>query len=133
MPVAPAALAAFGGHKALCFAHIRHNGAAVCFFDYCAAGNFDFKVGSVFAVLFVSLSGQAVLCCIFSFVSEIRKRCKIVVNDENNVAALAAVAAVRAAGGNIFFTVKRNCARAAVAGFDLNFCYIYKHRFKPFL
>ena len=51
----------------------------------------------------------------------------------STVAALAAVAAVRTAGSNIFFTVKRNCARAAVAGFDLNFCYIYKHRFKPFL
>ena len=40
---------------------------------------------------------------------------------------MAAVAAVRAARRDVFLAVKRDRAVAAVAGLDVNFCFIDKH------
>ena len=129
MNIAPAAFAALCGNKALDFAHISHNRAGVCLLDYRSARNFDFKVGALFTVASAAFAALAVLSGVFPFVSEVGKRCKIVIDNKNNVAAFAAVAAVGSARGNIFFSVKRNGTCAAVACLDFYFSSINKHNF----
>ncbi len=129
MLVSPAAFAAVGSNKALCFTHISHNSATVCFLDYRSPRNTDFKTFSVFSMAFTALARQSVFGCILALVSEIGKCCKIIIHYKNNIAAFAAVTAVRSACCNIFFTMKGNCACTAVPRFDFNFRYIYKHLF----
>ncbi len=132
MHVSPAAFAALCRNKAFGLAHIRHNGAAGLFSDYGSARHAYFKVFAVFAVLSVSAAGKTVFCGVFALVSEVGKRCKIVVYNKYDIAALAAVAAVRPAGGNVFFTVKRDRSVAAVSCLYLDLSYINKHVFTSF-
>ncbi len=106
MGIAPAALAALCGDKTLGFTHISHYGAAFRLFNKSTAGNADFKVGRLLAVTARAASVFAVLRFIFSFIAEVGESCEIIVNDENYVAALAAVAAVGTAGGNVLFPVE---------------------------
>ncbi len=129
MLVAPAASAALCCNKAVCFAHIRHNGTAVYFLNNRSSRHTNFKTFAVFPMPSAALSGQTVFSSIFTLISEIGKRCQIIVHNKNNIAAFSAVSSVRTACGNIFFTVKRNSACAAVPGFYFNFSYIYKHNF----
>ena len=63
---------------------------------------------------------------VLALIAKVGQRGQIVVHLKHDVAAATAVAAVRSAGRNIFFTMKRDRAVAAVAGFDLDFCDIDK-------
>ena len=127
MPVPPAAFAALRGDKRLVRGHIRHHDAAFTLADNRAARHTNHKVLPFFAVATRAAAVLPVFGFVFAFIAEIRKGRKIVVHLKHNVAAAPAVAAVRSAGRDIFFTVERNRAVAAVARFDLNFCNIYKH------
>ena len=53
----------------------------------------------------------------------------MIVHNKDDVAALTAVTAVGAAGGDIFFPMEADLAVAALTGFDPDFCNIYKHGF----
>ena len=112
MRVAPAAASAVRRHKRLVRRNIRHQPA---FFAKAAFG----------AAILPVLGGK------FALVAKIRQRGAAVVRDKHHIAAHAAVAAIRAAGCDIFFAVKRHRAVAAVAGAHLYFSYIYKHKTPP--
>ena len=127
MPVAPAAFAAFCGDKRLVRGHIRHHNTAFTLADNRAARHTNHKVLPFFAVAARTAAVLPVFGFVFAFIAEIRKGRKIVVHLKHDVAAAPTVAAVRSAGRDIFFTVERNRAVAAVARFNLNFCNIYKH------
>ena len=127
MPVPPAAFAALRGDKRLVRGHIRHHNTAFTFADNRAARHANYKVLPFFAVAARAAAVLPVFGFVFAFIAKIRQGRKIVVYLKHNIAAAPAVAAVRSAGRDIFFAVKRNRAVAAVARFDLNFCNIYKH------
>ena len=77
-----------------------------------------------------AVAGAAILptlCHILALITEINQGGKIIVHHEYNIAALAAVAAVRAACCYILFPVKGNSAIAAVSRLDFNFRLINKH------
>ena len=65
---------------------------------------------------------------IFALVAEVHQGGHIVIHLHDDAAAVAAVAAVRAAGGHIFLPVKGDHAVAAVAGTDGDARGIYKRR-----
>ena len=52
----------------------------------------------------------------------------VLVGDEHDIAALAAVAAIRAAAVNIFLASERNRTVAAIARLDANFDFVDEHR-----
>ena len=127
MGISPTSSAALCGYKGFVIGHIGHYLSALHLAYYRSARNEYDKVFALFAVSSAARTGLTVGGFIFALIAKIRQCCKIVVNLKNNVSALAAVAAIRPSGGNIFFSVKRDCAVAAVARFNFNFRYIYKH------
>ena len=68
---------------------------------------------------------------IFALVAEVHQRGEVVVHAQDDIAALAAVAAIRAARGDIFFAVEGNGTIAAVTGLHRNLDFINKHRDSP--
>jgi hypothetical protein len=118
MLVAPAAPAAFRSHIIFSGGHIVHDGAALGVPEQRSPGNSDTDTLAVLARAALALSRRAVFGDIFSFVTEIDQRGHVVVGNENNIAAASAVAAVRSAGGNIFFAVKSHRPVSAVSGAD---------------
>jgi uncharacterized protein (UPF0333 family) len=68
---------------------------------------------------------------IFSFVAEVRKGGKVVINLKNNVSASATVATVGTACVNVFFTVECNGTITAVTCNYSYFCFINKHFYLP--
>ena len=80
-------------------------------------------MASAFSALFARLRH------IFSYMTEINKCIQTVIYFKDNIAAFAAVTAVRAAVGNINFSTETHMAISAVARFDKNFCAVCKHGF----
>ena len=77
----------------------------------------------------VSLSAfLAVLCCVFAPVPVIRQGIESLIHLEDHIAAVAAVAAVRAAVRHIQFPAEAYMAVAAFAGPDPYFRSVCKHR-----
>ena len=68
---------------------------------------------------------------VFALVAEVHQRGEVVVHAQDDIAALAAVAAVRAASGHIFLAVEGNGTIAAVARLHRNLDFINKHRDPP--
>jgi hypothetical protein len=60
-------------------------------------------------------------------VLEGEQRSDVVVRDQPHVAALAAVAPVRAAFSDVRLTTERNCARAAVTGLYVELALVNEH------
>ena len=60
-------------------------------------------------------------------VLEGQQRSDVVVRDQPHIAALAAVAAVGAAFGDVCFTAERNRARAAVTGLYMELALVNEH------
>ena len=75
-----------------------------------------FAIAAATAAIFPALGG------IFALIAEIRQGGEVVVHLKDNIAAPSAVAAVRPAGGHIFFPMERNGSIAAFARFDADFC-----------
>ena len=68
----------------------------------------------------INKNNSAVNRDVLALISEVHQRGHVVVDNENDIAALAAVAAVGSAVGNAFIAHERNRAVAAVAGVKRN-------------
>ncbi len=107
--------------------NIRHNLTAFGFADNRTDRHLYHNVLTVLAEAVALAAVAAVHGLKHTFIPEIHQRTHAFVADEHNVAALAAVAAVRSAVRNIFCAVKRNHAVAAVAALYMDFHPVYKH------
>ena len=114
--VAPAALAALAENIGLIAGHVLDDLIGLRIPDQCAPGNPDGEALAVLAGFALAGAVHAVFGGVFALVAKIHQGGEIVVHLENDVAAVAAVAAVGAACGDIFFTVEGYAAVAAIAG-----------------
>ena len=73
---------------------------------------------AVLAAAALALSVFAVRRGIFALITEIHQRGQVIVDAQDDRAAVAAVAAVRAACGHVFFPVEGHRAVAARTGLD---------------
>ncbi len=113
--IAPAAAAALGHHHRLGAGEVGHNQAAVSLFQHGAAGHTDDQVFGVAALLPGTAAVFAVGGVVLALVAEVHQGGQVVVRHKDDVAAAAAVAAVRAAGCHEFFTVEADGTVAALA------------------
>ncbi len=121
MFVAPAALAAVEADERFVVRYVFYDPAGRRVAYDGALRDLYHKILAVFAVEFRAGSVAAVLCDVFSAVSEIEQSILALIGLKNYVSALAAVAAVRSALGDVFFTPEGHAAVAAVAGFYIDF------------
>ena len=127
-PAAPASLAEdeIGGIRHilddLVRGQIAHDGAS---------GHLDDQVFAIFAAAALALPVLAVRRGIFALVAEVHQRGQVIIDAQDDGAAVAAVAAVRAACGHVFFPVEGHCAVAARTGLDRNAYFINKHEVPP--
>ena len=115
MAVAPAAAAAFGHHHRFIAGEIRHHKAGLGLLQNGAAGHADDQILRIRAALALGASVLAVLGGVFALVAEIHQSGQVIIGHKDDVAAAAAVAAVRAAGRHEFFAVEGHGAIAALA------------------
>ena len=113
--VAPAALAAAAENERLRVGHILDDLVALRVAHDGAAGHTDREILALLAVFARALTVHAGLGDVFALIAEVHQCRHVVVDDEYNVAAVAAVTAVGAACGDIFFAVERHRAVAALA------------------
>ena len=113
--IAPAAPAALAEDIGLAAAHVLNDLIGFGVPHQRAPGDADHQIGAVLAGLAAALTVHAVFCHVFALVAEVHQGGHVVIHLQDNGAALAAVAAVRAAGRHIFFPVERHCAVTAVA------------------
>ena len=114
MRIPPAALAALCDDVRLVVGDIRENAVGAFLLDEGAHRHADNQILGVFAA---ATSASAVLSArrgVLALIAEIGERAEVGIGKKYNVAALAAVAAVGTARGNVFFTVKRNSTVAAL-------------------
>ena len=117
--VAPAAAAAAAGDKVLAGAHVVHDGAGVRVADDGADGDAQDNALTVPARAALAAAGGAVPGRELALVAEVHERVHVGVNAEDNVAAAAAITAVRPAGRDVFLAVEADCPVAALAGADI--------------
>ena len=126
--VAPAAPAALAQNEGLLVRHVLDDLPGLRVPDDGAPGHPQDQVGPVLAGAALALAVHAVFGHILALIAKIHQGGHVVVHRDHHVAAPAAVAAVRAAGGHIFLPVKGDHAVAAVAGTDGDARGIYKRR-----
>ena len=126
MLVAPAASAAPCQHIALTAGHILNDLLGLSVPDDRAFRHSNDKVFAVLAGTACAGAVCAVLGHIFAFVTEVHQGGQVPVGDQHDAAATAAVTAVRAAVGHVFFPVEGHRPVAAVAGADGDPGSIYK-------
>ena len=131
MNVAEAAFAAFCKGECVLVRHVDYQPSALIVVDESSARHLNDQVGRAFAVATAAAAFLTVFGEVFALVSEIGEGGEVVVDLQNDVAALAAVAAVGTARGNIFFAVKCDGTVAAVAAFDKYDSGICKHKNDP--
>ncbi len=127
MGVSPAALAAVRDDERLAIGHILNDTAAVAVADDRAGRDRDIQVLAALAEELALLAVRAVFCGKLPSVLEFDQRILSRVDGENHIAAAAAVSAVRAALGDIFFAAEGNAAVAAVARLDVDIGLVNKH------
>ena len=115
MLVAPAAPAALTEDEGLAVGHILDDLVALRVAHNGAARHADGEILALLAELAPALTIHAGLSDVFALVAEVHQRGHIVVDDEDDIAAVAAVAAVGAARGDVLFAVERHRAIAALA------------------
>ena len=116
MRVAPAALAATAENERLGIGHILDDLVRFRVAHDGAARHADREILALLAELARALTVHAGLGDVFALVAEVHQCRHVVVDDEDNVAAVAAVTAVGAACGDIFFAVERHRTVAALTG-----------------
>ncbi len=129
MHVAPAAAAAARHNNRRVARNIGNHQTAFRIADYRPARYADHKIGRVFAAAPSAAPVLAVLRRVLAPITKIHQRGKIGIGSEYNIAAAAAVSAVRPARCDIFFPMERHRAVAAVARRDMNGCGINKHAY----
>ena len=126
MLVAPAASSAVREHERLASAHVLDEAPRFGVAYDGAVGDGDYQVGRVRAVEFLRAAVAAVLRDEFFARAEIEERVFALVDDENDVAAVAAVAARRPAVRYVLLAVERDAPVAAVARLYVYFDVIVK-------
>ena len=134
--ITPTAAAAFGHNNRGIAGKIRHDQAGLGFFQHGAAGHADDQVVSVLAFLAGAAAIFAIGGGILALIAEVHQGGQVRVRLEHDVAAAAAIAAVRAASRDELFAVEADCAIAALAGVQPDGCDINKitgtgHVFPP--
>ena len=125
--IAPAAPSAPGENEVLAGGHVHDDLAGGGVPHHGAPGHLH---NEGFAALAAHFSAQPVLTRlggVFALVAEVQQGGQIVVDPEDHTAAVTAVAAVGAAGGDIFFPVEGHRTVAALAAADGDSNFIYKH------
>ena len=124
--VAPAALAAAAEDERLGVGHVLDDLVRLRVAHDGAAGDADREILALLAELARALTIHAGLSDVFALVAEVHQRRHIVVDHKDDVAAVAAVAAIGTARGDILFAVERHRAVAALAGAAEDACLIDK-------
>ena len=132
MLVAPAAASALAENKIRIVGHILDDLIGRRIAHDRAARDLNDQIFPALAAAPCALSVLSVWCGVLALIAEVHQRGQIVVDTQDDVATLAAVAAVRAARRDVFFPVEGHRAVAAAAGLDENFNFIYKHLRLPF-
>ena len=127
MGIAPAAPSALGKNEILAGGHVHNDLIRFGVPHDGAPGNLDDQVFAPFARHFSTLTADAGGGLVLALVAEIQKSGQVVVDPENDAAAMSAVAAVRAAGGHIFFPVERHRSIAAPSADDGDAHFIHEH------
>ena len=125
--IAPAPTAAPGNDKVLAGGHIHDDLTGLGIPDNGAPGDVDDEIFAPFAGHFPTHAVDTGGCLILALIAEVQQSGQIVVDVEHHTAAMTAVAAVGAAGGNVFFPVEGHGAVAAPSADDRNANLIYKH------
>jgi len=115
MRVAPAALAAAAEDERLGVGHILDDLVRFRVAHDGAARHADREIIALLAELARALTVHAVVGDVFALVAKVHQRGHVVVDNEDDVAAVAAVAAVGAARGDVLFAVEHHSAIAALA------------------
>ena len=118
MLVPPAAAAALAEDKIGGIGHILDDLVRGQISHDGASGHLDDQIFAVLAAAALALPVLAVRRGIFALVAEVHQRGQVVVDAQDDGAAVAAVAAVRAARGHVFFPVEGHRAVAARTGLD---------------
>ena len=124
--ITPTAAAAFGHNNRGIAGKIRHDQAGLGFFQHGAAGHADDQVIGVLAFLAGAAAIFAIGGGILALIAEIHQGGQVRVRLEHDVAAAAAIAAVRAASRDELFAVEADRAIAALAGVQPDGCDINK-------
>ena len=125
--IAPTAAAALGNDMIFTGGHVHDDLIGLRVPDYRAPGDLDDQRFAPLAAHLSALTVFAGLGSILALIAEIQKGCQIVVDTQNDTAAVTAVAAVGTAGCYVFFPVKGNCAVTAATAADGDVYFIYKH------
>ncbi len=129
MSVSPAASAAFCDYYRLVTRHIGDYSARFLFTDNCASGHLDYEVGRRFAEAVFRAAVVTSLSHVFALEAKIYKGRAVVINQKDDISALASVTSVGSSCGNIFFSMERHAAVAAVARFNGYIYFIDEHFF----
>ena len=116
MAVAPATAATLSHNHRLGAGQVGHNQIGLGLLQHRAAGHADDKVIAVRTTHALGTAIFAVGCSVFALVAKVHQSGQVIVRHKDNIAAAAAVAAVRAARRHEFFAVERHRAVAALAG-----------------
>ena len=111
---------------------ISQHGTGFLFADDSARRNQNIEILSRFPRHIVDPALLTVSSNITCLVAKRCQRIQPAVYFQDQIAAMSAVTTVRAAPGNIFFTVKMHESIPALAGTNINFSFIYKHNFLPY-
>ena len=131
MRVALASSAALEQHDAaVVVKYVGEHVARLFVLDDSAARHLDDKVLSAAPGAILARAVRAVFGAEMLGKTEVDERRRVGVRDKDYVSALASVAAVRSALGDVFFGVKRHRAVAAVTRFDKDRRYVQKHLFR---
>ena len=127
MRVAPAAPSAPGGHEGLPVGHIVYDQPGFRIAEHRSARDGNDEVRPAFSRKFAARAVHPGRRDELAAVFEIQQRVGAVVHGEHDVAAAAAVAAVRPALRHVFFPAEGDAAVPAVAGLDIELYLIEKH------
>ena len=125
--IAPAAAAALRDDKILAGGHIHDDGIGSSIPDNGTSGHLDDQRLAALAVPVAALAVDTGLCAVLTLIAKIQQRRHIVIDSQNDAAAMAAIAAIGAAGCHIFLPVECHRTVAASAADHGNSNFIYKH------
>ena len=130
MGIAKPAVAAAQEHDALAqLGQIGKQHGAVLLIDLGADRHFQDGIGAIGAVTVLAHAGAAIFCKKVLLVAVVDQRVETIDGLHHHVAAIAAVAAVRAAELDEFLAAKRDAAVASGAGTDVDLSLVEKfHR-----
>ena len=124
MLVAKATAAAAAADKGLVVRHILDDLARFRVADQRAKGHEDLHVRRGRTVELLALTVATVFGNELAMVTEVKERGRTAIHTEHDVAAVAAVAARRAASRHVLFAVERHSTVAAIARLYVNFGFV---------